>query len=789
MESTSSPHCIPSPPIFSLDVRNLGHMCFEELPAPVESAPTTTEGKAATCEDISSQKQEPSTFLPIEQSTANPCPQDYNKSINSGNLFSSGDGEEDIFDEIFTTFEDILDVEGDKSLFHDEDSFLNVGGSQKVEKEILSMSVDSGSGINTVDRSDNVSTYGSDAHAIRNPQAYEYESSGSSSISMSSTGSVSEPGNETMKSCSESLNEYHNPDTSGSMDTFIKKFGKMKQKPPAKPAPSAVKKRGGYTPITGGDSREKLLARAMAMAQQSSMQTQQQKKEQQQQQASDSQDKSACSQPPCTGPAGLTVLSSEPTGVTAADTTKIGGENTANLTPSSVESANVEKPSLQMSDIPIASRALPILPTSLESFRSQLSKSKKHNQSKKKTQQQPIKSSSSSSNSGDSLVVGATGDNRKTEAPAALPSKKNSLSKTDMRSSAPGSTEYDLSDYFSSDEISGLLSVICSDDEDVDTLPTGSTSAPSSHSLPRPPPHSDHVLFSPRVSNVAVFSFGSHTTGSSSARPITGADTAPTVVDSIAPSSSITKKRKGGSLTPLPGKKRAAASPVGQHTASAPSRAQSAPQASPSPLLSSHLNSDNSKRIENATRIMADKLEFARRTAYAQQHMGVARGRDGVVMSAELQRKIAEDSEKVLKMQTDQILFDSQQREKQQRLQQQQQLLQGGAALGAGVDSVSAGSLPSLLAALSSVGPDCNRLQGLAGLSSVLQGGSSSTPSLSTMYASGAHGSSIPLSRELQGQQLHQPHSLQPYQQPHYPQQQQHQHQQQQQFYHNGPPH
>jgi hypothetical protein len=139
-------------------------------------------------------------------------------------------------------------------------------------------------------------------------------------------------------------------------------------------------------------------------------------------------------------------------------------------------------------------------------------------------------------------------------------------------------------------------------------------------------------------------------------------------------------------------------------------------------------NHSSGMRMDHSTRVIFDeKSELARRNAYHQtqnlhqHHQQLAR-RDPFALSMEMQRKIAEDSEKVLRMQTEKILQDNQQR----------QLNQG---MGMG------GSLPSLLSTLGSVGPPgaidgSNRLQGLAGLSSVLQGGGSSIPSLSSMYAS-----------------------------------------------------
>ena len=601
MDSTHSPspHCIPSPPIFSLDIRNLGHLCFDELPAAATTDTRSQHQNFAISQNNAQQKKielekagdEPTTFLPIEQHTAeSKCMLDENQNGGSipceSNSHSSAPvvtgSEEDIFDDIFTTFEDILE---DDEAGKDTSSLLYGGGPEAHYSSLLdtsshptslSLSLGSSSGHTTVENSRSTSPVQPyDSHAIRNPQAYEYESSGTSSGS--SNGSISEPGSETLEGCMEALQEHHN---SGGMEGFIDKFGRLKKPEQQKSsnevaaASHRVRASGGqYSSASAsasspsgwvGDSREQLLARAMAMAQQSSYQTQQlqlqqQQQQQEQQQLSQSLPESIKSSELSGGGGGggddggegLTAMSVKSVKQPHSSSPLMGAVVPVNAPPPIPYTANQchnqhshPDPTLLLSstqsttstlatnELPIAARALPILPTSLESFRSQLSKSKKESilLAKKKNLLPPNKKVTpkhaigfdyetvNSSLGGIAVNDKRTGDGNKK--PGVGTNAKKSAKVESTSSNHSSSNNYDLSEYFSKEEISGLLSVICSDDENEgedggNAATTGSTQVGGSRARSRSRSHSndllpEHVVFAPHVdSNGAVFSFGS----------------------------------------------------------------------------------------------------------------------------------------------------------------------------------------------------------------------------------------------------------------------------------------
>jgi len=764
MDSTTSPHCIPSPPIFSLDVRNLGHLCFEELP----EAATAIEAKAKHFsisqnqhhqKDKTSQSMNgaaPVTFLPIEQN------------CNEAKYQHPSGGDDDIFDDIFTTLEDVLDEDqpGRKpsvsvlyptvGLSHAplaDGSTSQHSHSDPYAPIPLDSGSESGSGHTTVDSAQSTSPAShmyEDSQYLSGGYTQNYDNRAANEGSEGS-----EISSESLESCLQTLHQHHNSHEKGgtadAMDGFISKFGKLK-------------------PQTG-DSREQILARAALLAQRRSKQPKEQdvrappysdssghEHEGREQSInrtdeltnvgaksvklpgdSSSEDLKRARTQPMT-PALL--VSTLPQGQNSTQDSTGSAQQVkcadamVGVQPSNTTSTNTSTSSRKdYSDIPIAARALPLLPTSLESFRSQLSKSKKNSVAKKKQLPLPAKAATakaqSSASPGSSAGIAANGkkSTSASKKSAQVPKSKKSKVQNSIPSSADSrSSEYNLSEYFSSDEISGLLSVICSDDE-CDGDRDGPADVVSRGA--------DHVKLSPHVeSGGAFFSFGTGGYGASSSNR-TSASCSASVgssasvmsgpadksarkrkVEAVSMANPVVKKSTGSPARPTGRSSSASSSSTYVHTPlSAASRKTSSPHSGVSNLNQNYLSMGhasghaNNMMYDTSPRMNVDRGEHLRRAAT--QHSG----RDSYALSLEMQRKIAEDSERVLRMQTDKILQDNHQR----------QLSQGGGA----VDSV-----PSLLSSLGSVGGSNTHLQGLTGLSSVLQGGGSGIPSLSSMYAS-----------------------------------------------------
>lgn len=788
MDSTTSPHCIPSPPIFSLDVRNLGHLCFEELPEAATAVEEKAKHLSITHNQLhqSDKKSQPKTaappvtFLPINQSD-----NEANRNSDVDEYPHPSAGDDDIFDEIFTTFEDVLgdDQPGRKpsisvlypsvGLGHNtltDGSTTQHNHSDPYAPMPLDSSSESGSGHTTVDSAQSTSPA---AHMYEDPQCDGNVYSQINDNRAPNEGG--EVGSESLKSCLQTLHQHHNShEKSGvtdAMEGFISKFGKLK--------PQTV------------DSREQILARAAILAQQSSKQP---KEEIDSTPPCDDSSQHEGREQPINRSDELTTVGGKsvklPDGATSedpkrartqpltpallVDTLPLSSKSSTQDAPDSFQkvkcadamagvqpaSSNTStRTAKDFSDIPIAARALPLLPTSLESFRSQLSKSKKNTAAKKKQLPVSAKSSAakapSTASPGSSAGMATNGKKATTTSKNTSQVQKNKKSKvqTSVPSSASTrSSEYNLSEYFSSDEISGLLSVICSDDE-CEGERDGSADVASRTT--------DHVMLSPHVkSGGAFFSFGTGDYGASSNNVSniptssgsgSGGGRAGSTASmiSVPADKSVRKRKVDAESVANPVVKKSTGSPA---TASRPTSRSSATTSSSTyvhtPLSAATRKADSphtamsnqnylskgqfsgcstSAKYDSSLGMNVDGGEHMRRAA-TQGHTG----RDSYALSLEMQRKIAEDSEKVLRMQTDKILQDNHQR---------QQRHQGVGA----VDSV-----PSLLSSLGSVGGSNTHLQGLAGLSSVLQGGGSGIPSLISMYAS-AGSSSLPTSSPVAG--------------------------------------
>ena len=401
-------------------------------------------------------------------------------------------------------------------------------------------------------------------------------------------------------------------------------------------------------------------------------------------------------------------------------------------------SASIE--TVKAPEIPVSARALPAPPTSLESFRSQLSKTKKEKAAKKK--QAPVKKSDKTSTSvnGGNVSSGGGGSGKRSSS-----SKKKNTSKatkslkceskkySEVQAEVPINHNYDLSEYFTSEEISGLLSVICSDDEaddvvidhDISTVP-GNENSGYADKL------QNHVALSPHVNKTgAIFSFASKINDSNSQNS--------SMI--MKPSDINEKKRKNESDANETSrnflKKKVATSNHNSNgnllTGDYDDRGQSKISNSKNEFLNPTSPNIQGLSLQNRPprNDAVAPLANAKRSSACSNKINIGGGKNVTsnatfskeesskraecFLSLEQQEKIAAYSEEVLKMQTEQIMRGS----------------SSSIHCNGWNRESSNGSVPSLLSALSSSGNVYGaNLQGLTGLSNMWHGEGMAMPSL-----------------------------------------------------------